>query len=42
MKTQHTFKLDSKPRTLKQWLHKHDTLVLIALVVATIAILYLV
>ncbi len=40
MKTQNTFKLDSKPRTLKQWLHKHDTLVLIVLAVTTFAILY--
>ncbi len=42
MKTQNTFSLESKPRTLKQWLHKHDTFVLIVMAIATLSILYFV
>ncbi len=42
MKTSNTFSLQNKPRTLKQWLDKHDTLVLIALATATGCILYFV
>ncbi len=42
MKTQNSFRLESKPRNFKQWLDKHDTLVLIVLASTTVAILYFV
>ncbi len=41
MKTDNNYTFESKPKNLKQWLHKHDTLVLIILIAAIISILYL-
>lgn len=41
MKSTNTFGLESKPKTLKQWLTKHDTLVLVVLIVATVGIFYI-
>lgn len=41
MKASNTYSFKTKPKTLKQWLHKYDTWVLVFFAVATISIFYL-
>ena len=41
MKSNNSYDFEDKPQNLKQWLIKHDTIVLCILITATVSIFYL-